>query len=161
MNETIERKIIELVAADRIDVPISSMSGKLKRRKPDMAQDIDIEFGQRYNGDRVFAYIRDEDDRKARGTKEGIKLFTTKFPKYGRILKDYIDEERAIRERYLVFGMKENCLVTADDYRGIMMNLGFTAQTSERLYPELMNISRKLRKKRDEGLRSILIDQDI
>ena len=161
MNETLERQIIELVAADRIDVPISSMSGKLKRKKPKMAQDIDIEFGQRYNGDRVFAYIKDKDEMKTRGMREGVDKFAEEFPKYGTILNGYIEEQRAVRERYLVFGMKEGSLVTADDYRGIMTNLGFTEATSERLYPELMNISRKLRKKRDEGLRSIMIDQDI
>ena len=98
---------------------------------------------------------------KARGVKEGIVKFAEEFPKYAAILKGYIEEQRTIRERYLVYGMREGCLVTADDYRGIMMNLGFTEATSERLYPELMNISRKLRKKRDEGIRSILIEQVI
>ncbi len=161
MEETLERKIIELVAADRIDVPISSMSSKLKRRKPKMAQDIDLEFGQRYNGERVFAYIKDEDEMKARGLREGVDKFVAEFPKYGAILTGYIEEQRAVRERYLVFGMKEGCIVTADDYRGIMTNLGFTSVIAERLYPELMDISRKLRKKRDEGTRSILIEQGI
>jgi len=157
MEQNIERKIIELIAADRIDMPISSMSGKLKRRKPKMAQGIDIEFGQRYNGERVFAYIKDEDELKTRGMREGIDKFASEFPRYGQILNGYIEEERAVRERYLVFGMNEGCIVTADDYRRIMMNLGFTEAISERLYPELMNISRKLKKKRDESKRQILI----
>ena len=37
-NETLERQIIQLIATDRIDIPISSMSGKLKRRKPKLAE---------------------------------------------------------------------------------------------------------------------------
>ena len=156
---SIERKIVELVAADRIDVPISSMSGKLKRRKPKMAQEIDLE-GKRYFGERVFAYERNKDEMKARGLKEGIEKFAENFPKYAKILQGYIEEERTVRERYLVFGMREGCIVTADDYRGIMMNLGFTEATSEGLYPELMNISRKLKKKRDETERKILIEQN-
>jgi hypothetical protein len=43
-----------------------------------------------------------------------------------------------------------------------MTNLGFTETTAKRLYPELMNISRNLAKKRDEGEeRSILINSII
>ena len=36
MTEQIERQIIELIATDRIDIPVSSMSGKLKRKKPSL-----------------------------------------------------------------------------------------------------------------------------
>ena len=159
MDEVLERRVIELIATDRIDVPISSMSGKLKRRKPKIAKSIDLN-GKRYSGDRVFAQIHDRDEEKARGVKEGIEKFAEEFPKYGKILRGYIEEQRTIRERHLVYGMHEGCLVTADDYMGVMASLGFTAATSERLYPELMNISRKLSRKRDEGKRSILIEQN-
>ncbi len=159
MEETLEQKMIELIATDRIDIPISSMSGKLKRRKPAYAKAIDL-GGKKYQGDRVFAYIDKTDRSMARGTKEGIEKFSEKFPKYGKILNGYIEEQRTVREKYLVFGMHEGCKITSDDYMGVMTNLGFTPATSERLYPELMDISRKLRKKRDEGHRSILIDQD-
>jgi hypothetical protein len=38
-----------------------------------------------------------------------------------------------------------------------MQDLGFSQAISERLYPELMDISRKLSRKRDEIERSILI----
>ncbi len=158
--ENIERKIIELIATDRIDIPISSMSGKLKRRKPKIAQGIYFD-SKRYNGERVFASFDSKDHMKARGVKEGIEKFEENFPKYAKILKGYIEEQRSIRENYLIFGMKEVCLVTADDYMGVMQNLGFTQATSERLYPELMNISRKLKRKRDEGNRKILLEQVI
>jgi hypothetical protein len=160
MDEKLERRVIELIAADRIDIPISSMSGKLKRRKPQMAQGIDL-GGKRYNGERVFAYTHGKDELKARGMKEGVEKFEEKFPKYGKILRGYIEEQRTVREQHLVFGMQDGCKVTSDDYMGIMTNLGFTPATSERLYPELMDISRKLKKKRDESYRSILIDQGI
>ena len=33
-NEELERRVIQLIATDRIEVPISSISGKLKKRKP-------------------------------------------------------------------------------------------------------------------------------
>ena len=157
--ENLERKVIELIATDRIDIPISSMSGKLKRRKPKLAQGIDL-GGKKYNGERVFAYTHSEDEQKARGVKEGIEKFAEEFPKYGKILRGYIEEQRTIRENYLVFGMQDGCKVTSDDYMGVMTNLGFTEATANHLYPELMNISRKLKNKRDETQRSILIEQD-
>ncbi|MBN2421523.1 hypothetical protein JXB27_04560 [Candidatus Woesearchaeota archaeon] len=160
MQENLERQVIELIATDRIDVPISSMSGKLKRQKPKLAQAVDFDI-KRYNGDRVFAYFDNQDHLKSRGTKEGIEKFAEEFPKYGTILRGYIEEQRAVREKYLVFGMNEGCKVTADDYLGVMQNLGFTPATAQSLYPELMDISRKLRNKRDEYKRSILIEQTI
>ena len=158
--ETQERKLIELIATDRIDIPISSISGKLKRRKPKIAQGVYFD-GKKYNGERAFAYLDNKDHMKARGVKEGIEKFTENFPKYAKILNGYIEEQRSIRENYLVFGMRDGCIVTADDYIGVMQNLGFTSATAERLYPELMNISRKLKKKRDEGNRKILLEQVI
>lgn len=161
MEQNLERQIIELIATDRIDKPISSMSGKLKRRKPKLAKEIDTGKWKFYKGDRVIAKINENDELKARGVKEGIEKFEQEFPKYGTILKGYIEEQRTIRERYLVFGMQEGCRITSEDYMEVMTNLGFTPATADRLYPELMDISRKLAKKRQEEERSILIEQDL
>ena len=158
MNEKLERQVIEIVALDRIDKPISSMSGKLKRRKPKLAKKVNLsDFENHYDGNRVWARVQDDDELKARGLKEGIEKFESKFPKYGRILKGYIEEQRTIRETHLYFGMQDNCKITSSDYLGIMQNLGFSQAISKRLYPELMDISRKLSRKRNEIERSILI----
>ncbi len=157
---SVEEKLIELIAVDRIDKPISSMSGKIKRLKPKIAKEIDSEIIESYEGKRVWARIDEEDHQKARGLKEGIEKFCNEFPKYGKILKGYIEEQRAIRERYLVFGMQPESRITSADYVGVMKNLGFTEVTAEKLYPELMEISRKLSKKREEYERSILIEQN-
>lgn len=158
MNEKLERQLIEIVALDRIDKPISSMSGKLKRRKPELAKVVDLsDFENQYGGNRVWARIQYDDKLKARGLKEGIEKFESKFPKYGRILKGYIEEQRTIRETHLYFEMRDGCRITSDDYLGIMQNLGFSQAISKRLYPELMDISRKLSRKRNEVERSILI----
>ena len=160
MTETLERQMIEIIATDRIDKPISSMSGKLKRRKPKLAQAIELENGG-YKGDRTWCKIDEEDKQKARGMKEGVEKFENQFPKYGRILRGYIEEQRTVREKYLVFGMNDGCRITSKDYMGVMQNLGFSPAISERLYPELMDISHKLKRKRDETERSILIEQGI
>ena len=46
MEKTIETQLIEIIATDRIDKPISSMSGKLKRAKPKLAQILELKSGE-------------------------------------------------------------------------------------------------------------------
>lgn len=159
MNKTLEKQLIEVVAWHRIDKPISSISGKIKRMKPKLASAVDLsESNGLYEGDRVWARVEYNDEHKARGTKEGIEMFEANFPKYGRILKGYIEEQRALRETHLYFGVRDNCRLTSEDYLAVMQDLGFTRLTSDRLYPELMDMSRRLAKKRDEsGTGNILI----
>src|SRR3989344_3638320 len=104
-----ERQVLELIATDRIEIPISSMSGKLKRQKPKLAETIDLSaFEGNFSGDRAYARIEAEDKMKARGTKEGIEEFSRKFPRYGKILQGMIEEERSSHEIHLYFGMHKN-----------------------------------------------------
>lgn len=161
MTNELEKKVIELIATDRIDIPISSMSGKLKRLKPKLGQAISVdsafmEVNSDFHGERVYARLEDEDLMKARGMKEGIEVFSKEYPEHGRILKDYIEEQREIKELHLYFGINTSCKLTADDYMGVMRNLGFTEAASRDLYPELMEVSRKISRTRDEE-RSVLI----
>ena len=158
MPETTERQIIELIATDRIDIPISSMSGKLKRAKPKLAKSVDLSpyKGQSFAGERCYARIESEELMKARGMRDGIEEFANRHPQYGKILNGIIEEKRVERETYLYFGVQPGCRLTADDYMGVMQSLGFTEGTARSLYPELMDISYKLSRKRGEE-RSILI----
>jgi len=158
-NEEIERQLVELIATDRIDIPISSMSGKLKRKKPKLAKSIYLE--KAYSGERVFARMDEEDSSKARGMKEGVALFKEQYPGYGEKLQMLIDEQRKYRDISLVYGMQPGKLIPAQDYLAVMKSLGFSPATAEGLYPELIDISRKLSKKREEAERSILIRQVI
>ncbi|MBD3283286.1 hypothetical protein GF396_03240 [Candidatus Pacearchaeota archaeon] len=160
MENTIERRLIRLIATDRIHKPISSMSGKLKRRQPSIAKTVSFSGGF-YDGDRTWARIDSSDKNKARGMKEGIARFSENFPKYGEILQGYIQEERTVREKYLVFGMQEGSRVTADDYVSVMTDLGLSEGMARNLYPELMDLSRNLSRKRNESERSILLEQVI
>lgn len=154
-NENLERSIIQLVAADRIEIPISSMSGKLKRMKPKLALAVDMP-DKAYNGERVYAKVKTENEDKARGTKEGIEEFTKQYPRYGQILQGMIEEQRVWRETHLYFGMKDGCRLTSDDYLGVMKNLGFGEVSARSLYHELIEVSRNLSRKRDEE-RSIML----
>ena len=160
MVEDIERQLIEILATDRIDKPISSMSGRLKRAKPKLARAVDLSSGNSFEGYRTYARVENSNRNKARGMREGINKFIENHPREGAILEGYIAEERVTSETHLVFGMYEGCRITADDYIGVMENLGFTETTAKNLYPELMEISRNLARKRDEFERSILIGSE-
>ena len=156
-NEGLERKVIALVAADRMDIPVSSLSGKLKRMKPKLAQQIILPNEEKpYNGERVYARIESENEQKARGMREGVELFCGKYPQYGKILQGLIEEEREVRETHLYFGMNDGKRLTADDYLTVMADLGFGETSARSLYHELIEVSRNISKKRDEE-RSIML----
>lgn len=152
----LETKVIRLIATDRIEIPISSMSGKLKRQKPKLAESIDLGETAKYQGERCYARVESEDLQKARGMRDGIDAFAEKYPKYGTILNGLIEEKRTARETHLYFGMNEGTRLTTDDYMGVMKDLGFTEVMSKNLYPELMQVSRNLSRKRDEERRILI-----
>lgn len=156
MTEQLEREIIRLIATDRIDKPISSMSGKLKRAKPKIARGIDL-GSDSFTGDRAYARIEETDTQKARGMRGGIANFSEAHPKYGRILNGMIEEQRTQRESHLYFGMQTGRRLTSNDYMGVMTDLGFTEGTARGLYTELMDISHKLARSRNESERRIML----
>ncbi len=159
-NEVLERKVIELIAVDRIDIPISSLSGKLKRRKPKVAQEVDLSaYDGNFVGERAYARVESVDMEKAKGIREGVDEFSRKFPNYGKILNGIIEEKRKERETHLYFGLHEGRRLTSEDYMGVMRDLGFSEARAEGLYQELMEVSRNLSRKRDEE-RRILIQQN-
>jgi len=157
MTKDIERQVIELIATDRIDIPISSMSGKLKRSKPKLAKALGLSTGDYFEGERVYARVVSEDTMKARGMREGIDKFSQEFPRYGKILNGYIEEQRANSETHVYFGVNLGVKLTQSDYLGVMENLGFTETVARNLYPALIDISRKLNKARNGEERSVLI----
>lgn len=158
-NEGLERQLVQIVATDRIYIPVSSIDNKLKRQKPELGKAVDLEPGQKYTGERVYARVEENSTMKSKGMKDAIAMFSGKYPRYGKILKGMIEEKRAEREINLYFGMQEGRKLTADDYISVIAGLGFTEATARNLYPELMSVSRKLSKKksRENEERSILI----
>jgi hypothetical protein len=157
MTNDIERQVIELIATDRIDVPISSMSGKLKRAKPKLARALGLSPGDSFEGERVYASVAREDTMKARGMREGIEQFKENHPRYGKILDGYIEEERANSETHVYFGLYDGCRLTQQDYLTVMQDLGFSEGSARALYAPLMEASRNLTKKRNGEERSVLI----
>ncbi len=154
--ESLEKQLIGLIAADRLDVPISSMSGKLKRMKPKLANAI-ILPGANYSGERAYARVEVEDKLKARTMSEAVDEFCTQYPNPGQVLTQMIEDKRAEKETHLYFGMNTGCRLTADDYLSVMAKLGFTEVQARNLYEPLIVTSRNISKKRDEE-RSIILD---
>jgi len=107
-------------------------------------------------GKSVTAKIEQGDKQKARGMKEGIEKFGKKYPKYGRILLGFIEEKRTEREIHLKYDLNESYNLSDSEYVSVMRDLGLTEKEAAHLYPELMSVSERLRK-RKKGLRSILI----
>lgn len=157
-----EAQLLQLIAVDRIDIPVSSMSGKLKRQKPKIASSVNIEGykGKRFDGERTYARLEEEDKEKARGTKEGIEEFTRQYPAYGAKLQTMIDEKRTVRERHLYFGMQPGKRIATADYMNVMESLGFSSAIAEGMYNALMDASRKISKARDEE-RSVMVDSNL
>jgi len=155
-NEALERQVIELVAADRIFITTSSIDNKLKRMRPKLAQAIELPEDE-YSGQRVYARVKQDDTTgKARTMAEAVNTFAERYPKYGQILNGLIAEKRVAKETNMYFGVNPGCRLTADDYLGVMANLGFTETQARNLYEPLINTSRSIAKKRNEE-RSILI----
>lgn len=152
-----ENTIIELIARDRLEIPLSSMYQKVKRVKKKDAEGLADKLGKdKFESERVFAFSETEDKMRARGVKEAVEDFSAEHPKYGAILKGMIEEKRIKAEKHLYFGVHNNSRLTTDDYITVMQSLGLSEQTARSLYPDLLNVSRKLAKSREDD-RSIIV----
>ena len=154
--DTTETQLLELVAVDRLHIPLSSLDGKLKRMKPKIADAINLPTGE-FRGSRVYARIEVDDRLKSRSMSDAVDEYCETYPAQGKVLTQLIEDKRSVSETYLHFGMQPGCRLTADDYLGVMANLGFTEAQARTLYNPLMDTSRRIAKKREDGERSILI----
>lgn len=153
-----EEQILQLIATDRIEMPLSSMDQKLRRSRKSLGSILaeSLDKGQKYVGERVYAEFKVEDKERARGMKEAIAEFASEHPKYGSILLGKISEKRVRAEEHVYFGVNAGSRLSADDYIGVMQTLGLTEASARSLYPDLMDISRKLAKKKTD-LRSVIV----
>lgn len=158
MTNGIEEQLTRLIAVDRLYVPTSSMDGKLKRQREKLAKALVASgLDERFEGERAYAFVETEETSKARGLKEGIAAFKEAYPRHGQVLQGMIEEKRAERETSLYFGLLADSHLTSQDYLNVMTSLGFTEHAARRVYPELMDASRKLARQRDNAERSILV----
>lgn len=152
-----EQQIIQLIARDRLEIPLSSMYQKVKNKKGKDAKSLAEVLGEsRFSSERVFAFVEEEDKERARGMKEAVAEFSEQFPKYGQILAGKIAEKRTIAEKHLYFGVNHGSRLTTDDYVNVMQSLGLSETAARNLYPDLVKVSRKLANEREEE-RSIIV----
>ncbi|MEK6856321.1 MAG: hypothetical protein AABX66_04150 [Nanoarchaeota archaeon] len=158
MERINEKQVIELIAKDRLSIPLSSMYQKIGKRKKADAEGLAQILGlkNRFETERVYAYAEDEDKMKARRLKEAVSEFQTRYPEAGANLNSIIEEQRMQAERHLYFGVRNGARLTTDDYIGVMRSLGLSEQVARNLYPDLINVSRKLASSKEES-RSILV----
>ena len=152
-----EQNIIQLIAQDRLEIPLSSMYQKVKKDKQSHAKSLAERLdGRSFTGERTYASVTREDKERARGLKEAVAEFAAEFPKYGRILLGKVAEKRVLAEQHLYFGVNNGCRLTTDDYVGVLQSLGLSETAARNLYPSLINVSRKLEKEREEE-RSVIV----
>ncbi|MEK6893009.1 MAG: hypothetical protein AABX07_02290 [Nanoarchaeota archaeon] len=155
-----EQQIIALIARDRLEIPLSSMYQKVKKVKSREAKNLAVLIksleGQEFESGRTYAYVDRENKEKARGLKEAVTEFAAEFPKSGSILLEKIAKKRTIAEEHLYFGVNTGCRLTTDDYISVMQSLGLSESTARAMYPELINVSRKLAKDREEERSAIV-----
>ena len=155
MTNELERQVISLVATDRLYIPSSSFDGKLKRGRKKIADSLVLPENN-YQGERVYGRVEESDKQKARGMRDGVNEFSSRFPKYGKILNGIIEERRTVREKHLYFAMNDGKRVTGDDYLSVLEGMGLGPVTAEKYLDVALDISRNLTKKRSDE-RSILV----
>lgn len=152
-----ENEVIKLIARDRLEIPLSSMYQKVRKVKKKDAQNLADLIGKReFVCERAYAFVKTEDKERARGLKEAVAEFSAEFPKYGQILQGKIAEKRIFAEDHLYFGVNPGCRLSTDDYVSVMQSLGLSEQVAKNLYPDLINVSRKLANAREDE-RSLLV----
>ena len=153
-----EKLVRKLVAMNDLRIPLSSLYQKDKKIEKEYALGISNYIGQNSAlGNSVTAYVEKTTKQKARGMEEGIEAFTKQYPRYGKILKGLIEEERTKKENYLLYGLNDGYKLNDNEYVGVMRDIGLTDAEAEAMFPKLMDISSRLKKKQKEGLREILI----
>jgi len=158
-QRTEQEKIVrKLVAINNLKVPLSSLYQKAKKIENEFALGIQNYVLQKADfGNSIQAFVEDEEKQKARGMREGISEFEKQFPRYGRILNGLIEEKRTEREIYLKYGLNDGYTLADSEYVSVMRDIGLSDSEAAHVFPELMNASYRLQKKKKEGLRSILI----
>jgi hypothetical protein len=153
-----EKLVRKLVAMNDLRIPFSSLYQKNKKIEKEYALGISNYVGQNADfGNSVSANVEKTEKQKARGMEEGIEEFSKQYPRYGNILKGLIDEKRAKKEVYLNYCVNLGYKLNDNEYVSVMRDLGLTDEEAGIMFPKLMGISARLKKKQKEGLREILI----
>jgi len=155
----VERESRYLIAGDISYRILESLGKKGTRRLNKAAKNVEALLKDSENeGNSVYARIEKKDEEeKARTMNEGIAEFYKQFPEMGSILKGLIEEKRAKKNKYLVYGLNENYKLGEEDYVRVIMDLGFDRREACSIYPHVLAISERLGKANEKAERTILL----
>jgi hypothetical protein len=146
-----------LIARDRLEIPLSAIHQRNRRVKTSEAKTLADSLGnERYESERVYAFVESEDKMRARGMKEAFAEFCELYPRHGSILKGLVEDKRITAENHLYFGVHNGSRLTTADYLSAIQSTGISEQVARNLYPDLLKVSRKLSGEREEE-RSIIV----
>ena len=154
-----EKAVRKLIATNDLRIPFSSVYQKIKSFEDTLTEGIQGYVTEKADfGNSVLANVSYEDKMKTRGMKEGIKAFKAQYPRYGDILEGLIAEKRTEREIYLNYGFNAGYKLNDNEYVSVIKDVaGLSDDEAEAMFPKIMKISERLKKKQKEGLREILI----
>jgi len=153
-----EKAVRKLVAINDLKTPFSSLYQKAKKIENEFALGIQNYVAQGADfGNSIQARVEKEENQKARGMREGIAEFEKKYPRHGKILNGLIEEKRTEKEIYLRYDLNNGYNLADSEYVSVMRDIGLTDAEAGSMYSRLIEISSRLKKKKEEGLRSILI----
>ena len=154
-----EKAVRKLVATNDLRIPFSSIYQKIKKYEDTLASGIQGYVTEKADlGNSVTAYVESKDKMVARGMRKGIDEFRKQYPNYGAILEGLIQEKRLEREVYLNYGINEGYKLHDNEYVSVIKDIaGLNDLEAAIIFPEIMRVSDRLKKKKKEGLRDILI----
>jgi len=154
-----EKAVRKLIATNDLRIPFSSIYQKIKACEDNFAAGIQGYVNEKVNfGNSALASIEYKDKSVARGMRDGIEEFKAQYPKYGAILEGLIQEKRVKSETHLIYGLNEGYKLHDNEYVSIIKDIaGLNDCEAEAIFPEIMKVSERLKKKKKEGLRDILV----
>jgi predicted solute-binding protein len=154
-----EKAVRKLVATNDLRIPFSSIYQKIKAYEDTIASGIQGYVNEKSDfGNSVTAAVEYKDKMVARGMRNGIEDFKKQYPRYGAILEGLIQEKRVESEIHLSYCLNEGYKLHDNEYVSVIKDVaGLNDLEAEAIFPEIMKVSDRLKKKKKEGLREILI----
>ena len=154
-----EKAVRKLVATNDLRIPFSSIYQKIKAYEDNLAAGIQGYVNEKADfGNSATAIVEYKDKNAARGMREGISEFNKQYPKYGAILEGLIQEKRVKSETHLIYGLNNDYKLHDNEYVSVIKDVaGLNDAEAAVIFPEIMKVSDRLKRKKKEGLREILI----
>lgn len=166
MTKTKLEEVVEcMIALKRVTSPSGSISDRAKFRLDKYATEAyaRLKEGQRFSDDScVTANLDWRDETRAKGMALGIQEFSKKYPKYGKILDEIINEKhRKPRRTYIEFGLNSDSELPEEFYIQVIMSLGgeFTRTKSEKLFLALSEFWDRIGRVKIRGKYDILLPE--